>query len=154
MSPSSTITSPELMPTRNWMRSSSGIASLRAVIPRCTATAQATASTTLGNSINSPSPVVLTMRPLCSAIFGSDRRQPAFDPLSFHDSPPRHGSTLRRLRQPINHGSYGISGMFGLPCNTQGYRRKLVPDDHAATSHVSLRVPQDIIEAFDHLAAT
>jgi len=29
-----------------------------------------------------------------------------------------------------------------------------VPDDHAATSHVSLRVPQDIIEAFDHLAAT
>src|SRR6516164_2964362 len=94
------------------------------------------------------------MRPLCSAIFGSDRRQPAFDPLSFHDSPPRHGSTLRRLRQPINHGSYGISGMFGLPCNTQGYRRKLVPDDHAATSHVSLRVPQDIIEAFDHLAAT
>ena len=31
--------------------------------PRCTATAQATASITLGNSIRMPSPVVLTMRP-------------------------------------------------------------------------------------------
>jgi hypothetical protein len=30
-----------------------------------------TAATTLGNSINSPSPVVLTMRPRCSLTFGS-----------------------------------------------------------------------------------
>ena len=73
MSPSSTITSPELMPTRNWMRSSWAVASLRAAISRCIATAQATASTTLGNSISNPSPVVLTMRPLCSAIFRSIR---------------------------------------------------------------------------------
>ena len=38
---------------------------------RCTSTAQRTASTTLANSTNSPSPVVLTMRPRCSAIIGS-----------------------------------------------------------------------------------
>ena len=40
-------------------------------IPRCTSTAQRTASTTLANSTSSPSPVVLTMRPRCSAILGS-----------------------------------------------------------------------------------
>jgi predicted transcriptional regulator len=28
-----------------------------------------------------------------------------------------------------------------------------LPDDHAGSSHVSLRVPNDIIEAFDKLAA-
>jgi predicted transcriptional regulator len=28
-----------------------------------------------------------------------------------------------------------------------------VPDDHAVLSHVSLRVPSDLIEAFDKLAA-
>ncbi len=28
-----------------------------------------------------------------------------------------------------------------------------MPDDHAALSHVSLRVPSDLIEAFDQLAA-
>jgi predicted transcriptional regulator len=28
-----------------------------------------------------------------------------------------------------------------------------VPDDHAVLSHVSLRVPSDLIEAFDRLAA-
>src|SRR5207237_5053241 len=37
----------------------------------CTSTAQRTASTTLANSASRPSPVVLTMRPRCSAIFGS-----------------------------------------------------------------------------------
>jgi hypothetical protein len=35
---------------------------------RCTASAQKTASTTLGNSIIRPSPVVLTVRPWCSSI--------------------------------------------------------------------------------------
>ena len=29
-----------------------------------------------------------------------------------------------------------------------------MPDDNASSSHVSLRVPDDIIEAFDELAAT
>ena len=28
-----------------------------------------------------------------------------------------------------------------------------MPDDHTASSHVSLRVPSDVIEAFDKLAA-
>src|SRR5215472_5597309 len=37
----------------------------------CTATAQRSASTTLANSTSRPSPVVLTMRPWWSAIFGS-----------------------------------------------------------------------------------
>ena len=37
----------------------------------CTAIAQRNASTTLANSTSNPSPVVLTMRPRCSAIFGS-----------------------------------------------------------------------------------
>ena len=44
---------------------------LRAGIACCTAMAQRTASTTLANSTSNPSPVVLTMRPWCSAIFGS-----------------------------------------------------------------------------------
>jgi hypothetical protein len=60
------------MPMRNSMRRSSGISSLRSAIARCHSTAQRTASTTLANSTNSPSPVVLTRRPQCSAIFGSD----------------------------------------------------------------------------------
>src|SRR5215471_11825766 len=49
----------------------------RLFIPRCTSTAQRRASTTLGNSIRIPSPVVLTTRPRCSAMFGSisSRRQ-------------------------------------------------------------------------------
>ena len=38
---------------------------------RCTSTAHRTASTTLGNSSSRPSPVVLTIRPPYSAIFGS-----------------------------------------------------------------------------------
>ena len=71
MSPSSTMMSPELIPTRNSMRRSSGVAAFRDPIPLCTVMAQATASTTLGNSIRRPSPVVLTMRPLCSATIGS-----------------------------------------------------------------------------------
>jgi hypothetical protein len=38
---------------------------------RWISTAQRTASTTLANSTSRPSPVVLTMRPRCSAILGS-----------------------------------------------------------------------------------
>src|SRR5258708_29443179 len=48
-----------------------GTSALRAAISRCTSTAQRTASTTLANSTSKPSPVVLTMRPRCSAILGS-----------------------------------------------------------------------------------
>jgi hypothetical protein len=43
---------------------------LRSPMPRWISTAQRTASTTLLNSASSPSPVFLTTRPLCSAIFG------------------------------------------------------------------------------------
>ena len=48
-----------------------GTPALRSAMPRCTSTAQRTASTTLANSSSRPSPVVLTMRPPYSAIFGS-----------------------------------------------------------------------------------
>ena len=50
---------------------SAGTPALRSAMPRCTSTAQRTASTTLANSTSRPSPVVLTMRPRCSAILGS-----------------------------------------------------------------------------------
>ena len=50
---------------------SAGTPALRSAMPRCISTAQRTASTTLANSTRMPSPVVLTMRPRCSAIFGS-----------------------------------------------------------------------------------
>jgi len=43
----------------------------RSAIACCTSIAQRTASTTLANSTSRPSPVVSTMRPWCSAIFGS-----------------------------------------------------------------------------------
>ena len=56
---------------RNSMRLSAATPVFRSGIACCTATAQRTASTTLANSTSRPSPVVLTMRPLCSAIFGS-----------------------------------------------------------------------------------
>ena len=48
-----------------------GSGSLLAAIAVCTSAAQRSASTTLVNSTKRPSPVVLTMRPRCSAIFGS-----------------------------------------------------------------------------------
>src|SRR3984893_7966695 len=67
----STITSPRLMPMRNSMRLSAPTPAFRSGIACCTATAQRTASTTLANSTSMPSPVVLTTRPWCSAIFGS-----------------------------------------------------------------------------------
>ena len=59
------------MPMRNSMRLSAPTPVFRSGIACCTATAQRTASTTLANSTSRPSPVVLTMRPWCSAIFGS-----------------------------------------------------------------------------------
>jgi hypothetical protein len=59
------------MPMCNSMRLSAATPVSRSGIACCTATAQRTASTTLANSTSRPSPVVLTMRPLCSAI--SDR---------------------------------------------------------------------------------
>jgi hypothetical protein len=56
---------------RKVIRLSSEISALRSTIARCSSAAQRTASTTLGNSTSMPSPVVLTMRPRCSLIFGS-----------------------------------------------------------------------------------
>jgi hypothetical protein len=56
---------------RNSIGRSGGIPALRVAISRCVSTAHRTASTTLANSINNPSPVVLTMRPRCSLILGS-----------------------------------------------------------------------------------
>jgi len=69
ISPFSMMMSPTLMPTRNSMRRPAGATALRAIISRLH-TAQRTASTTLANSARRPSPVVLTMRPRCSAILG------------------------------------------------------------------------------------
>ena len=63
--------SPSFIPTRKVMRLSSGVSVLRSIIPRWISTAQCTASTTLGNSASSPSPVFFTTRPWCSEIFGS-----------------------------------------------------------------------------------
>ena len=60
-----------LTPKRKTMRVSSVTPALRAAMPSCTTTAHFTASTTLGNSNSSPSPMVLTIRPPCSAIRGS-----------------------------------------------------------------------------------
>ena len=48
-----------------------GTPALRPAIPCWISTAQATAFTTLVNSTSMPSPVSLTMRPLCSAILAS-----------------------------------------------------------------------------------
>jgi hypothetical protein len=64
---------PTLTPMRNSIRLSFAISALRATIRRWMSTAQRTASTALLNSANSPSPVFLTTRPRCSAIFGFTR---------------------------------------------------------------------------------
>ena len=69
----SSTTSPRWMPTRNSMRRSGGSPVLRSTIPFCTSMAQRTASTTLLNSMRTPSPVRLTTRPLCTAMVGSIR---------------------------------------------------------------------------------
>jgi hypothetical protein len=52
--------------------------------------AQRTASTTLANSTSNPSPVVLTMRPRCSAIFGSTSSRRSALRHSRVPHPPRH----------------------------------------------------------------
>jgi hypothetical protein len=74
MSPSSTTTSPTLMPIRNSIRLSVSVVALRPAMPACSSVAQRSASTTLLNSTSRPSPpspVVLTSRPLCLEIVGS-----------------------------------------------------------------------------------
>src|SRR6516162_4971608 len=82
------------MPMRNSMRLSAATPLFRSGIAYCTSTAQRTASTTLANSTSRPSPVVLTMRPRCSAIFRIDnlaaQRFEAFErPLLVHPHQPR-----------------------------------------------------------------
>ena len=70
---------------RNTMRRSGGVFACGSATAFCIATAQATASTTEANSTIAPSPISLTIRPLCSASSGSiaalaqvlDRRQRA-----------------------------------------------------------------------------
>ena len=93
----------ELMPMRNSMRLSAGTPVLRSGIACCTATAQRTASTRLGNSASTPSPVVLTILPWCSAIFGSTsswrsalRRFLPRPPPSAANTPPRRRRGSRR----------------------------------------------------------
>ena len=63
MSFASMMMSPTLIPMRKISRFSLATPAFRNATPRWTAIAQATASTALGNSTRSPSPVVLTMRP-------------------------------------------------------------------------------------------
>jgi hypothetical protein len=82
----------------------------RSIIPRCNSAAQRTASTTLENSANIPSPVVLTMRPECSLIFGStsSRRcalsrscvpETCYIPVNIRQM-PRSGANWKRLGYP------------------------------------------------------
>ena len=59
--------SPRLIPILNSIRRSTGTPSFRWAITACTATAHSTASTTEGNSSNTPSPVLFTRRPPCFA---------------------------------------------------------------------------------------
>src|SRR5258708_2366450 len=73
MSAPSMMTSPTLMPIRKSILLSRGIPALRSAMPRWTSMAQRTASTTLLNSANIPSPVFLTTCPRCSLILGSTR---------------------------------------------------------------------------------
>src|SRR5262249_51542378 len=70
MSSPSARTSPTWRPTRYLIRRSRRPPAAAAML-RCTTTAQRTPSIALATSIRMPSPVVLTMRPRCSAIFGS-----------------------------------------------------------------------------------
>jgi len=87
MSRPSLMISPRLIPMRSSMRRSGGTSVFRSAIARCTSTAQRTASTTLANSINRPSPVVLTMRPRCSLTLGSlSSRLSAFNAASVPSS--------------------------------------------------------------------
>ena len=67
----STTTSPRLMPMRSTSRRAGDASACGSASSFWIATAQATASTTEPNSTSTPSPISLTMRPLCSATSGS-----------------------------------------------------------------------------------
>ena len=71
MSSPSVMISPRLMPMRNRSRRSVGTVRFRSASASWISMALCTPSVTLENSISSPSPVVLTRRPRCSAILGS-----------------------------------------------------------------------------------
>ena len=76
MSPSSTITSPRLMPIRNWIQRAGDTSALRRAIRRWISAAHSTASATLWNSTSMPSPVVLMMLPLVLGDDGIDELEP------------------------------------------------------------------------------
>jgi len=78
---------------RSSMRLSRSTPLFRSGIDCCTVTPQRTASTTLANSTSRPPPAVLTIRPWCSAIFGSTSSlRSAFRRSSVPSQPriPRH----------------------------------------------------------------
>ena len=90
---------------RSSIRLSAATLALRSGIACCISTAHRTESTTLANSTSRPSPVVLTMRPWCSAIFGSSssrrsalRRScvPPRPPPSAANIPPHRRRGLQR----------------------------------------------------------
>src|SRR5215469_5931142 len=62
---------PMWIPMRHSIRRSPATAALRSAASSCNAWAHSTAPTTEPNSMRMPSPVVLTIRPPCSAISGS-----------------------------------------------------------------------------------
>ena len=79
------------------MRWFGGEGALLSAIAACISAAQRTASTTLENSINSPSPVVLTMRPRCSLTLGSpSSRRIAFSAASVPSSSAPHQPRIAR----------------------------------------------------------
>jgi hypothetical protein len=80
------------------------------------ATAQRTASTMLANSTKSPSPVVLTMRPRYSAIFGSDTwRRSAVTAPRVPSSPPRSAANSRDIgRQDRHQPPLDLPGIHGV----------------------------------------
>src|SRR6516165_7780546 len=80
----------------------------RSLIARCHSAAQRTASTTLGNSANIASPVVFTMRPECSLIFGStSSRRYVFRRPCVASRPPPSGANTPPHRRP---GSRAFAG--------------------------------------------
>src|ERR1700680_1364780 len=83
------------------MRLSSGTSALRSIIPCCISTAQRTASTGLENSTNSPSPVVLAIRPRRLVMPGSI-------------SSPRPGGAPKPDQQPP---AGGLATPAAVPCD-------------------------------------
>ena len=119
MSRPSMMMSPRLIPIRNSMRRSRHTA-LRSAISRCTSTAQRTASTTLANSTSSPSPVVLTMRPRCSLIFGSASSRAA--------PSARKGAFLIRPHQPRIASDIGGENGGELAFETRSVAKAALPN--------------------------